>query len=325
LIPAPANMYPELKSLAHHKLRAQIIGKIREFFANKNILEVDTHLMMPAPVTDPYLEAFGIYPKTYPKDKYYLQTSPEYAMKRLLCIDNGAIGSIYQICKAFRDEPIGPIHSMEFTMLEWYCLDFSYLDLINQIKNLLKYITSWPEAKTKTYQELFEEYLNFNPHIISEYNLIKIATDHKILPINGLDNPSCDDILMLLFSKIIEPYFANKNPIFVIDYPESQAALANLKDIKISNQQYKVAKRFELYYKNTELANGYDELTDPEILLDRFKDDLKARKAQNLSEVPIDYELIDAMRSNKSNKSNTGLPKCAGVALGVDRLQLLCS
>ena len=317
-------MYPELKSLAHYKLRAQIIGKIREFFANENILEVDTPLMMPAPVTDPYLEAFGICPKTYPKDKYYLQTSPEYAMKRLLCIDNGAIGSIYQICKAFRDEPIGPIHSMEFTMLEWYCLDFSYLDLINQIKNLLKYITSWPEAKTKTYQELFEEYLNFNPHLISKPNLIKIATDHKILPINGLDNPSCDDILMLLFSKIIEPYFANKNPIFVIDYPESQAALANLKDIKISNQQYKVAKRFELYYKNTELANGYDELTDPEILLDRFKGDLKTRKAQNLSEVPIDYDLINAMRSNKSNKNNKGLPKCAGVALGVDRLLLLC-
>ena len=259
------NAWP--KSQQDYIKNAKLLSKIREFFAKENILEVETPLMMPSPVTDPYLTALRITPQTYPKDKYYLQTSPEYAMKRLLCQNNAAIGSIYQICKAFRDEPIGPLHSMEFTMLEWYCLNFGYLDLIKQMQSLLKYITPWPEAKIKTYQELFESYFQFNPHLISKSKLIDIAQKYKILPIKGLETPSNDDILMLLFSKIIEPDFANNNPVFVINYPASQAALANINNI---NNEYQIAMRFELYYKKTELANGYDELTDPDVLLARF-------------------------------------------------------
>lgn len=292
------------------KLRAEIISKIRCFFKKNGVLEIDTPVMAHAPVTDPYLQALEINPEHNLQKKLYLQTSPEYAMKRLLSAGSGCI---YQICKAFRDEPSGPQHNIEFTMLEWYRVDFSYINLIHEIMDLLNQITSWPKAQIKSYEQIFEEFFDINPHIISKKDLIKIAEKNNCYPIIGLDSPSNDDLLMLLFAKKIEPVFANNNPIFIIDYPESQAALANTKIIKSNNYKYKIALRFELYYKSIELANGYDELTDPEILLNRFESDLKNRGKQDLPKVPIDYKLIAAIQNDK-------MPKCSGVALGLDRL-----
>jgi elongation factor P--(R)-beta-lysine ligase len=293
------------------KQRANIIAKIRDFFSKRGVLEIDTPLMAHAPVTDPYLEALKVNPISHPNKTLYLQTSPEYAMKRLLAANSGCI---YQICKAFRDEPTGPLHNMEFTMLEWYRVNFNYTQLIQEITELLKILSNWPDAKIQTYQELFEYYLDINPHIISYEKLLKISEKNKCYPIKGLNNPSADDLLMLLFSKVIEPDFANKSPVFAIDYPASQAALANIISNNISNNiSYKISQRFELYYKGFELANGYDELTDKDILLTRFYKDLEIRKKLNLPNAPIDYKLIASMQNGK-------FPKCSGVALGLDRL-----
>lgn len=307
--PSNINWRPnaDIKTL---KLRAEIISKIRYFFKKNEVLEIDTPVMAHAPVTDPYLQALEITPEYNSQKKLYLQTSPEYAMKRLLAAGSGCI---YQICKAFRDEPSGPQHNIEFTMLEWYRVGFNYINLIQEIMDLLNQISSWPKAQIKSYQEIFEEFFNINPHIILKKDLIEIAKKNNCYPIIGLDKPTKDDLLMLLFSKKIEPKFANDNPIFIIDYPASQAALANTKIINSKNYKYKIALRFELYYKGIELANGYDELISPEILLNRFENDLKNREEQNLPKVPIDYKLLEAMQNNQ-------MPKCSGVALGLDRL-----
>jgi lysyl-tRNA synthetase class 2 len=253
--------------------RAKIIAKIRQFFANKNILEVDTPLLASSSVTDPFLNPLSL---LYNKNTYYLQTSPEYAMKRLLCAGSG---SIYQICKAFRNDEKGRIHEPEFTMLEWYEIGFKYEDIINQIDELLQFVLNTPPAKRFSYQELFLKYVGYDP--------LEITDDH---------------ILDVAFNSKIEPNL--EGVVIVYDYPASQAAL--------SKKRGKVCERFEVYINGVELANGYHELTDPIEHRKRFESDLIKRKALNYPALPIDENFMAALE--------TGLPDCAGVALGVDRL-----
>jgi lysyl-tRNA synthetase class 2 len=198
-------------------------------------------------------------------------------MKRLLCAGSG---SIYQICKAFRNDEKGRIHEPEFTMLEWYMVGFNYEDIINQTDKLLQFVLGCEPAKRFSYQELFIKYAGFDPLEPEKYS------DHE---------------LDVIFNSKIEPNL--KGVVIVYDYPASQAALSKKRD--------KVCDRFEVYIDGIELSNGYHELTDPKEHRMRFENDLKKRRELNYPELPIDENFMAALE--------TGLPDCAGVALGVDR------
>ncbi|MBU0744666.1 MAG: EF-P lysine aminoacylase GenX, partial [Gammaproteobacteria bacterium] len=269
------------------------------FFAKRNVVEVETPLLLPTTNPSPYLDSFSC-------DGLYLQTSPEFAMKRLL-----AEGSddIYQICKAFRKEESGKLHNPEFTILEWYRISFDHLDLMNEVDELLTYITNSPKAKRYTYAEVCEKFLEINPHTCSLTQLKSVAKKHDLL-VSGLDDEP-DIWLQLLFTHLIEPNLCDKRPVFVYDFPETQAMLARVRNGKI-----RLASRFEVYYKGIELANGFHELKDPKEQLQRFNEDLLKRKKLNLPSMPIDQKLLAALPK---------LPNCSGVALGIDRLILLAS
>ena len=289
--------------------RANIIQKIRRFFAERNVLEVATPLLMPAPVTDPYLETFSVDVLTGKgRQTRYLQTSPEYAMKRFLA--NGS-GCIYQICKAFRDDECGRLHRPEFTMLEWYRVGFDDDQLMQEVSKLLSLVLSCGEANKISYQSVFQRHLQINPLLIDTKELKALCDRHCHL--NEDLALTRDDYLQLLFAQVIEPQLGQEVPVLVYDFPASQAALARLKQ----DRDVVVAARFEAYYRGIELANGYWELTDVDLQRKRFEADLVRRAEIGAKPVPIDEGLLEAMAS--------GLPDCAGVALGIDRLIMLAT
>jgi lysyl-tRNA synthetase class 2 len=291
------------------KKRANILKSIREFFAKRNVIEVETPLLCSAPVTDPYLHALSL---EYQQNYRYLQTSPEYAMKRLLC---DGIGDIYQICKAFRSDETGRLHQVEFTILEWYRINFDHHQLMDETECLLQTVINALPAQKFSYQELFQQYLKINPHITTKKDLIKLLKHHNIL-LNEHENHTKDDYLNILFSQIIESRlksdFKLLTPIFVTDYPVSQSALAKT---NFNKEGHEIAERFEVYINGIELANGYHELQDGNIQRKRFQQDLEKRKKLDLSLVPIDEYLCSAL--------DNGLPACAGIAMGIDRLVMI--
>jgi len=292
--------------------RAKILKKIRLFFESRNILEVDTPLLGKTATPDPLIQPFitSYQGPAYPTGiNLYLQTSPEFAMKRLLA--NGT-GAIYQICKAFRNGEFGVNHNPEFTMLEWYRPGFTANELIVETSELLSEILGTPKAKTITYAEIFQQKLLINPHVVQFSTLEELALEHKII-----DQPKALDIdkngwLDLLFSEIIQPALGFDAPVVITDYPASMAALAKLHQ---DDNQTTVAQRFEFFVNGKELANGYHELTDPNIQSKRFDADLKQRKSLGHHVMPKDSKLIQALEY--------GLPECSGIALGIDRLVML--
>jgi len=289
-----------------NKIQAQanFYTQVREFFKSKNILEVQTPIAYPAPVTDPYIDAFEI---TYLNKKLYLQTSPEYAMKRLLAQGSGPI---YQICKAFRDEGSGKFHNPEFLMLEWYRPGFSEENLITELNQLLQFLIKTPALKIKTYKACFEETFNFNPHQISLAELIQLNQEKNYVHVISSTDLSKDDYLNLFFTHHIEKTLGQDGPVIINNFPVTQAALAKHKLIDGDL----VAGRFELYYKGLELANAYDEQTDSQKLKQQFEQDLLIRKSLGLKPVPIDQELLNITDQ---------LPSGCGIALGLDRLMML--
>ena len=284
--------------------RASLLQRVRQFFIDRDVLEVDVPVLGKAPVTDPYIEAL----KTENLGQtLYLQTSPEYYMKRLLAADSG---SIFYLNKAFRAEESGRLHSPEFTMLEWYRVGFDDQQLMDEIDALLQMVLACEKAERVSYQALFEQHFQINPHAVALSTLQSLVKEH-CGDLIGLENPTETDCLQLLFSEVIEPTLGQDRPAFVIDYPQAQAALAKLKTVDGQT----VASRFEVFYKGIELANGYHELTDAAEQRKRFEVDLAQRKQLGLPEVPIDEDLLAALAQ--------GLPDCAGVALGFDRLLML--
>lgn len=286
--------------------RAQIIAQIRQFFAARCVLEVETPTLAHATVTDVHLHSLNCNCHNF--GKLYLQTSPEYAMKRLLAAGSG---SIYQICKSFRDDEHGRYHNPEFTMLEWYRLSFSQHDLMAEMEELLQLILNCAQATRYSYRKLFTKYLDFNPHVASVTQLQIAAQSCGIKAIAGVDAEDRDVWLQLLLSEVIEPQLRRLGVVFVYDYPETQAALAKLKD----EGDYKVAERFEVYVDGIELANGFCELTDAREQRARFMANLEKRRKFNLPQIPLDEQFLAALES--------GLPTCSGVALGLDRLIML--
>jgi elongation factor P--(R)-beta-lysine ligase len=289
------------------RFRSQIIQIIRNFFANRGVLEVETPLLCSTTATDPAIVSL---PAGLNSSRWFLQTSPEFAMKCLLAAGSG---SIYQLCKAFRGEERGRLHNHEFTMLEWYRVGFDHIQLMGEIDALLNAVMQTPKADRFTYQQIFQHYLGIDPHHSKVSELQHCASQHGIeLNSQSVDATDRDFWLHLLLSHCIEPELGLVRPVFITDFPASQAALA-----KIRPGNPPVAERFELYYQQVELANGYHELTDASEQARRFVDDNQKRRKLGLPEIPVDKQLIAAL--------SAGLPPCAGVALGIDRLVMLAA
>lgn len=286
------------------KQRAAILATIRQFFAEREVLEVETPLLARYSVTDPHMDVLTADNPLGGEPPYYLQTSPEYAMKRLLAAGSGAI---YQLCKAFRRGETSSRHNPEFTMLEWYRPGFSLLDLMAEIEALLKTILGDELAVQRiSYQQLFMDHLQFDPLQADSKTVEAIARQHLDIQMHS---DCVDDWLNLLMAEVIEPQLKPRGAVFVYQYPASQAALSR---IERNQDGVPVAQRFELYVDGLELANGYAELTDAEEQRQRFMADQAVRAAQAKPHHEVDEFLLSAV--------SAGLPPCSGVALGLDRL-----
>lgn len=289
--------------------RAQLLASIRSFFAERDVMEVDTPIVASAGVSDPHLSnattrlSWGALRDT----ELYLQTSPEYAMKRLLAAGSGCI---YQIAKVIRDDEIGKLHNPEFTLLEWYRVGFDDRMLIDEVDELLQRTLECRPAERISYQQLFIDQLAIDPLTKQGCEQLKswlVAQDIG----DWIASETDDDVLLqLAMSHFIEPNIGQDRPTVVYDFPASQAALARL---DASNPE--VARRFEVYFQGVELANGFYELTDHKEQAERFTLDNRLRAKLGKPKAVIDEKLLAALKS--------GLPDCAGVALGIDRLLML--
>lgn len=312
------NSWQPSATLINLKLRAKIIAQIRNFFAARDVLEVETPILSPNGSTDVHIASFST---NYHLDTnqrksllFYLQTSPEFYMKRLLTAGSG---SIYQISKAFRDQECGRLHQPEFSMLEWYRTEFDHHALMQEMTELLELILGTKKRELYTYAAIFQKYLGINPHIatIKEF---KNSIENYTLALSDeiIESTDIDLWRNTLLTHVIEPRLKEKNyPVFIYDFPASQAALAKIGNL--NDEGYKIAERFEVYISGIELANGFHELNDATEQRQRFEQDLTSRKALGLPQIPIDENLLAALEY--------GLPKCAGVALGLDRLVMLAA
>lgn len=296
------------------KDRARILSEIRAFFNVRNVYEVETPCLSAFSVTDPFMETLTCdNAKASKQAPMFLQTSPEYAMKRLLAAGSG---DIYQIAKAFRNDELSKHHNPEFTMLEWYRVGYTMHQLIDEVIDLLAYLQADLTCQKTTYQSLFIEHLHFDPldiapeHLFEECKIYRLSDYCDSLRAQYQNEHSLlrDALLQVLFNQVIEPKIGQQHPIVVYHFPASQASLASLHDDKTAN-------RFELYYKGLELANGFEELTDAANQRERFEQDNIHRKHMGLPEVTLDHRFLDALES--------GLPRCSGVALGIDRLIMI--
>ena len=297
-------------SINNLRKRAAIMAQIRSFFAARDVLEVEMPLMSQCAVSDPFLDTIEtryadyVGAESYP---LYLQTSPEYAMKRLLAAGSGAI---FHLGKAFRNGESGSRrHNPEFTMLEWYRPGLDDQQLMDEIADLITPILNLDSVERLSYAQVFARFLNLDPHTATLETLV--AETRKYVDID-LDDDDRDTWLNLLMSHVIEPQLADLGAVFVYDYPASQAALAQM---KTDAQGQQVAARFELFVDGIELANGYHELTDSQEQKRRLLKDQQIREQMGLPQRPLEMRLVSALEA--------GIPDCAGVALGVDRLVML--
>lgn len=285
--------------------RAKLLRDLREFFHTRNVLEVTTPVLAAAGVSDLHLENLTV---QLHRRTGYLQTSPEYAMKRLVAAGSGPI---FQICPAFRGGESGSRHSVEFSMLEWYRPGMPFDELIDEVCSVLADVCNLPVISRCDYGQLFMEYTGLDPHHADLPALRAAVVQH------GLDASHIDDFddagasgdyLDLLFSTLVEPALQSS---VVTDFPACQAALSR---IVTTDSGTDVARRFEVYIRGVELANGYDELADATALRHRFEHNNVLRRRRHLPEIPPDDRLLAALPA---------LGECSGVAMGVDRLLML--
>jgi lysyl-tRNA synthetase class 2 len=277
---------------------------MRNFFAVRGVLEVETPILSAAGVSDPQIESLTTRVLGLPGSSY-LSTSPEFPMKRLLA---SGIGDIYQLCKVFRDGERGRWHNPEFTMLEWYRLGFDDAALMSEVETLVSVLVApqrpFGPAERLTYAEAIRRHAGVDPDECTDSELDRAAEAQGVACDAKLDRDAKLDLLMGL---VVGPKLGAERPCFICDYPASQASLARLKP-----GLPRVAARFELYLDGIELANGFHELADAGEQRRRFLRDLATRRERGQHEPPIDEHLLSALTA--------GMPDCAGVALGFDRL-----
>ena len=323
-----------LQTLRH---RAALLTAIRRFFDDAGYFEVETPLLSADIVVDAWLEPFvtDFLPLSqkwsHGGQSRYLQTSPEFAMKRLLAAGATAI---YQLCKVFRNGEVGQRHNPEFTMLEWYRVGDDHHAQMRFTESLVQHVFQTADSRHDaqarhrkltdqvanplgferlTYDAAFERHAGRRVLNASIEALSDLATGHGLVPPPGLDRFDRDGWLNWLLSELVEPNLGRDRPTFLYNYPASQAALAKT-SVEFPGGP-PVAERFELYIDGVELCNGYHELTDSAVLRERIQEQLALRLAAGLRPLPAESKLLDAM--------DAGMPPSSGNALGVDRLVML--
>lgn len=295
-------------SPASLRARARLLARVRDFMAARNVLEVETPLLVSRAVTDPQIHSAAV---TLPgaTHRYYLHTSPEYAMKRLLAAGSG---DIYQTCKVFRGAETSRLHNAEFTMLEWYRIDHTMAALIDEVDALLRHLLA-PRDIGATRRTRYRDALQRHAQLDLQTDSHGAIANRCIaagLTATTAAAATRDELLDFLMAVVVGPELGSDGPEFLTHYPASQAALA-----KLDADDPRYALRFELYWRGIELANGFEELADPDEQARRFAADRAERQRRGLSLPEDDRRLLAALRS--------GLPACAGVALGFDRLAML--
>jgi len=288
------------------RLRAGLLRRLREFFHGHGFLEVETPLLCSETVVDRHIEPFEV---DCAGRKMWLQTSPEFAMKRLLAAGAKAI---YQVTRSIRQGERGPLHNPEFTIVEWYRTADGMEEGMRFTGELCQALLDCEQARTLSYAKAFDRYVGLNPHTAGHDELVAAAERHGITQPQSLSADDRDGWLDLLLVELVQPNLGMDGPLLLYDYPATQAALAQVRP-----GPPPVAERFELYHSGIELANGYHELLDADELLDRNRRVNTQRHADGKSQLPGQSRLISAMRS--------GLPASVGVALGFDRLVMLAA
>ena len=293
------------------RLRARLNAAIRGFFAARDVLEVETPVLSQAGNTEPNITsfhaAFSGHVDAGPRRRW-LRTSPEYPLKRLLA---AGVGDCYELGRVFRDGEAGGRHNPEFTMLEWYRVGWDHLRLADEAVEVVQLALSLVDREAApvrtSYRDLFRDHLGLDP-LRATVDELRAALAIDVDPA-GLQR---DDWLDLLVTHRIQPLLAPDSILVVHGYPASQAMLARVSDDGDPDDPVPVAERFELFLGSLELANGYHELLDAGEQAARFERELALRRERGDAAPPVDGNLLDALRH--------GMPACAGVALGVDRL-----
>jgi elongation factor P--(R)-beta-lysine ligase len=285
------------------KDRAKMFEKARSFFSERNILEVDTPILSRTAPIDEHIDVMEVALKD--TDMGYLHTSPEYAMKRLLSL---GIGDIYQMGHVFRKNELGHLHNPEFTMAEWYRVDMAFEPFILETLDFIRLFLGDLPHRKMTYRDTLKHFTGLDYLPLGCEELLSYIESRGIEISSSKESLDKDALLTLITGFLVEPELG-KDELFVLtDYPASQAALARTE----TKQGESVAKRFEIYFKGIELANGYHELTDAKEQRKRFQESNLKRASHGKQLLPIDEHLLRALEK--------GLPECCGVAVGIDRL-----
>lgn len=286
--------------------RAAMLDAIRGFFRDRGVLEVETPMLSRHAITDPALHSATARLAGLAQE-FFLHTSPEFFMKRLLAAGSG---DIWQVCKVFRGAEQGRWHNPEFTMLEWYRSGFDHHALMDEVAELLQVLLPARvnvATQVLSYRDAFIAHAGIDPFTATDAEL------REAVSTSGVDAAECsrDDCLDLLASHAVYPHLGHGKVAFVTDFPASQAALAKL------NADGETARRFEAFVDGVELANGFHELGDAGEQRARFEAENRRRRERDLPEMPIDRHLLDALEN--------GFPDCAGVAVGFDRIVMLAT
>ena len=288
------------------RLRARLLSRLRAFFESQEFLEVETPLVSVDTTVERHLEPI---PVTIHGRPLWLQTSPEFGMKRLL---TSGLSAVYQVTRAFRDQELGALHNPEFTIVEWYRCGDTMDQAMDFLADLCQHLLATPAAQRLSYQEAFQQHLDLDPFAINDRTLLKRIASLDINPPTDWRSMDRDSWLNLLLTDFVEPHLGIDSPTILYDYPASQAALAQTRP-----GPPPVAERFELYVNGIELANGYHELLDPKELQHRNQRASDERQRDGNRALPLNSHLLQAMEA--------GLPDCCGVALGFDRLVMLAA
>jgi len=285
--------------------RQALMARVRDFFVRRNALEVETPVLSAYGGTDPQLDYFEI-----EDPKRFMMTSPEFHMKRLLA---AKFGDIFQITKSFRKDEFGGHHNNEFSMVEWYRVGMPQDKLMDEVEDLVSEIIGTKlNARRTRWIDAFKNYSGVNPFCEKLTDFAETCRVHEIPVPEKSETLTREDWWDYLMVFLVEPALASNGPEFILDYPPSQAALAQT---YVDADGYTWARRFELFVNQVELCNGYTELTDAVEQRRRFNADLEIRRAMNKPLPPLDERFLAALES--------GMPACSGVALGLDRLFML--
>jgi lysyl-tRNA synthetase class 2 len=292
-------------------LRARMLDDARQFFRGRNVLETSTPTLSRSAVSDPQIESIAARLQLGQHAQYFLRTSPEFCMKRLL---SAGYPDIYEIGTVFRDGEAGLRHLPEFTLVEWYRRGFGLQRIIDDTLAFIRSVWGDTEShipvELKSYRDAFLEVTGVDPLTADIETLIRVSdADNRLSTVIGQHR---DDWLDLILAQKIVPGFATDRLTVLYQYPASQAALAQL-----SADDPSTADRFEVFFADLELANGYVELTDADEHMKRFEKDQLERKMKGLAERPLDRNFLAAVEA--------GLPDCAGVAVGFDRLLMIAA